>query len=87
MSVPGFAAEASLYRSGMNYRAKAGVAAPFGVVPAAMVQSCQSQCGRNMLDCDRHCSISNDACRARCLQAAISCSNTCSMALSWLSLG
>ncbi len=86
MSIPGFAAEASLYRSNMTYRAKAATAVTFGVMPAAMVQSCQSRCGRDMLDCNRHCSINNDACWARCLQTAISCSNTCSMALSWLSL-
>jgi hypothetical protein len=79
MKVPGFTAEASLYKLGANYRMMAGGnASNFRVVQQALRsrRECYLQCGRIFGDCLNACGF-NYPCYHRCNDRFSQCSSRC----------
>lgn len=82
MSLPGFTAEVSLYRSGYSYRAatKRGPAGTSQVVPHLyMDDTCSQRCGSMAVRCYRLCSRMMDPglCFDGCFAAQSNCIATC----------
>lgn len=80
MNLPGFTAEASLYRSGYGYRAavKGGPAGTAQVSPQ-QDDSCGRTCGSMAVRCYRLCSRMMDPgiCYDGCFAAQLNCEATC----------
>jgi hypothetical protein len=83
MSLPGFTAEASLYRSGYGYRAtvKGGPAGTAQVLPQQGLDSCRRACGSMSVRCYRSCSrmLDPSLCFDGCYAAQSVCDMGCSI--------
>jgi hypothetical protein len=83
MNLPGFTAEASLYRSGYGYRAavKGGPAGTAQVLPQASLSKCYERCSNFFWNCDGACRRAGDSgvCLNRCLSMANMCDLGCEM--------
>jgi len=76
MDMPGFAAEASLYRSGQIYsRYRKANYTPSGLVPAL---SCREACGLTAAICGATCAWWNPICELGCALALGICLEQCS---------
>jgi len=76
MKLPGFEAEASLYKSGQAYRGTAqGVSNAAAVVPAL---SCGFDCFGNFLICNAECGFIDPFCDAGCVIKYALCLSGCS---------
>ncbi len=85
MSLPGFTAEASVYRSGYSYRAtaKGGPAGTAQVVPHLYIDdTCSQRCGSAAVRCGRLCNrMLGDPglCWDACFAVQSNCIYTCRM--------
>lgn len=77
MSIPGFAAEASLYKSGRAYRCYGGANSATGVLAASL---CTEACEGVVAVCEGLCGWWNPFCTAGCALWGLVCEGVCSQA-------